>query len=546
MIIKLDHIAKYITLLLFILVSFISFSKEEGKTDEFDNIYYDIIINVATHDVEKAMELTDSLIDNSTDQVKILRSLLLKSTLYQRKGNPGYSVVYTENAYAIAKDIKDYAWQARILGSLATTYRIVGLYDEGKEYLEQGKKASKNIKDEKQRMLFTALAMQEDAYYKIVEEKYDEAYSLAEEADNLFQKIGEENNSPYFLANNQELLAQLSVHKNDWPKALYHYTNLKEQTEGKNLSHTLDAFLHSGLAKVYLELDSLPKAIHHLEELNELSENSGIAELKAGMLEMFSIYYKRTGDLESYVKYNEEYQTLKAENEFEKDEFINKFIREIKEKNQELKKSKSTLIIFIISLATLILVLISWQHNRRKKESEKFNKRLAELKKQYLNNTLQPVSNGIEKEVPTEKTNVERESLMPEEAKEKILADLEVFESKQQYLDKNISLAKLSDILKTNSKYTSHIISNYKSRNFNSYINELRIKYIIDKLENEKIYQKYSISYLAEECGFSSHSKFTTVFKSITGYTPSVFIKYLTIQQKTLKQNNLHLSEMES
>ncbi|WP_337059076.1 AraC family transcriptional regulator [Elizabethkingia meningoseptica] len=32
---------------------------------------------------------------------------------------------------------------------------------------------------------------------------------------------------------------------------------------------------------------------------------------------------------------------------------------------------------------------------------------------------------------------------------------------------------------------------------------------------------------LAEEAGFSSHSKFATVFKNIAGVSPSYFIRYI-------------------
>ncbi|NHQ79773.1 AraC family transcriptional regulator, partial [Elizabethkingia miricola] len=51
--------------------------------------------------------------------------------------------------------------------------------------------------------------------------------------------------------------------------------------------------------------------------------------------------------------------------------------------------------------------------------------------------------------------------------------------------------------------------------------------YILEKLNNDPRYRKYKISILAEEAGFSSHSMFTTNFKSITGISPSEFVKYI-------------------
>ncbi len=40
-------------------------------------------------------------------------------------------------------------------------------------------------------------------------------------------------------------------------------------------------------------------------------------------------------------------------------------------------------------------------------------------------------------------------------------------------------------------------------------------------------YLTYKISYLAEECGFASHTTFTRIFIEKTGISPSKFISYL-------------------
>ena len=45
----------------------------------------------------------------------------------------------------------------------------------------------------------------------------------------------------------------------------------------------------------------------------------------------------------------------------------------------------------------------------------------------------------------------------------------------------------------------------------------------------------YKISYLAEECGFSSHSSFATVFKSIVGMSPVTLIKLIKEERKNGK-----------
>jgi YesN/AraC family two-component response regulator len=107
------------------------------------------------------------------------------------------------------------------------------------------------------------------------------------------------------------------------------------------------------------------------------------------------------------------------------------------------------------------------------------------------------------------------------------LQKLKRFENSKKFLSKDISLAVLAGQFDTNTKYLSEIINSHYQINFNSYINNLRINYIIEKLKTDPNYKNYKISYLAESSGFSSHSSFATVFKSITGISPVKFIDFL-------------------
>lgn len=103
----------------------------------------------------------------------------------------------------------------------------------------------------------------------------------------------------------------------------------------------------------------------------------------------------------------------------------------------------------------------------------------------------------------------------------------------KKFTKQDMSIALLASQFDTNTKYLSEVINRHKGKNFNGYINELRINYIIEKLKTDPIYFNYKISYLAEECGFSSHSSFTTVFKSVTGISPTKFMNYLQHQKES-------------
>ncbi|KFF11272.1 transcriptional regulator [Chryseobacterium soli] len=85
----------------------------------------------------------------------------------------------------------------------------------------------------------------------------------------------------------------------------------------------------------------------------------------------------------------------------------------------------------------------------------------------------------------------------------------------------------MANSLATNPKYLSEIIKTYKNHNFTSYINELRINYIIKNLYENPIYREYKIASLAEECGYGTPRVFVNAFKQQTGFTPSYFVEQL-------------------
>ena len=107
---------------------------------------------------------------------------------------------------------------------------------------------------------------------------------------------------------------------------------------------------------------------------------------------------------------------------------------------------------------------------------------------------------------------------------EELFRKLEDFEKRKLYLRQQISLSSLASEFQTNTKYLSFIIKKYRNDAFKGYINRLRINYIISKLQTDTKFQRYKISQLATECGFSSHSQFATTFKNITDVSPSIFI----------------------
>uniref|UniRef100_UPI0021BAAFB5 helix-turn-helix domain-containing protein n=1 Tax=Streptococcus mitis TaxID=28037 RepID=UPI0021BAAFB5 len=79
---------------------------------------------------------------------------------------------------------------------------------------------------------------------------------------------------------------------------------------------------------------------------------------------------------------------------------------------------------------------------------------------------------------------------------------LKRFENSKRFNNKDISLSVLAGQFDTNTKYLSEVINSHYNMNFNTYINRLRINYIVEKLKTDPNFMNYKISYLAENCGF--------------------------------------------
>ncbi|MEX0287619.1 MAG: helix-turn-helix domain-containing protein [Flavobacteriaceae bacterium] len=95
-----------------------------------------------------------------------------------------------------------------------------------------------------------------------------------------------------------------------------------------------------------------------------------------------------------------------------------------------------------------------------------------------------------------------------------------IMAKEKAYLEPEVSLASLSKRLSTSSQKTSEVINQYAKQNFNDYINYHRIQEAKKLLTSEHA-ERFTISSIAFDIGFSSLSSFNTAFKKFEGTTPS-------------------------
>ena len=110
---------------------------------------------------------------------------------------------------------------------------------------------------------------------------------------------------------------------------------------------------------------------------------------------------------------------------------------------------------------------------------------------------------------------------------ENILKQLELFEKEHQFLNPQLSQKSLAEKMGTNSTYFSKIINTYKGKNLNSYINDLKLDYIIHLLKTDVRYLNSDVKILAQAGGFTSPENFSNHFQRKFKIKPSYFIKML-------------------
>ncbi|MFX1399549.1 MAG: helix-turn-helix domain-containing protein [Promethearchaeota archaeon] len=117
-----------------------------------------------------------------------------------------------------------------------------------------------------------------------------------------------------------------------------------------------------------------------------------------------------------------------------------------------------------------------------------------------------------------ESLKVKSKSTNPEVAKEIINLML----TQKPYLNPDLDLLKLSEMIDMNSKIVSQIINTDLEMNFYEFINKYRVEEFKHRLRNRDS-DKFSLMGIAYDCGFNSKSTFNHVFKKITGQTPSEY-----------------------
>lgn len=497
----------------------------------FEKIYLKTYLETSRTDFKEALKVADSLFEHSEAASYKVRSLMLSATLYQQTGDLTNAVVFAEKAEHIAAQTEDYNWQARVAGFLAGQYRWLKLYQKSNKYAEKAMEVARKISNPETANSTIGLMYQEMAYVALDRKKYRKVIEEINNAQRHFNNTSKKN-IDFLTANNEQLTGDAYAGLKMYDSSLHHYNSGLKYLE-KLPENFVGGLIMNGMSEVYMELGDMTTAKQWLDSAEGVADRTHYQQLKLVVYETVKKYARIIADMEQLSQAQKMQDTARTIITARRDSFLNRTFSDLeqnylKEAEQGSYKNILILVAVVIIAGIVIFVVIT-----KRQQKARFREVIAGInEREELRQKQAPVALIAEipvpESIPVAYDEAPKETAaIPEETMQKILDSLDEFERSLLFNNRNISLAYLAGHINTNTKYLSRVINLHKQKDFNGYINELRVNYIMERLRNKPVWRKYKISTLAEEAGFSSHSKFAAVFKSVTGISPSLFIQYL-------------------
>lgn len=260
-----------------------------------------------------------------------------------------------------------------------------------------------------------------------------------------------------------------------------------------------------------------------LQKLEEECRKNGMTFELLEALNMKQLFYEQRGNEALARKYELMYFTTK-------DKFIGKsMLGKVGEAELDLKLEESTeqiramkyryklqtvVLVGVMILALLavgLLTVVVLKNSKIRKQNEVLYKKNVELLQ------VETVKRRMQSGPRNSQDMASQNALL-----EKI--DAVMLTSEEIYSD-DFSVNRLAELVGSNRTYVSQVINDRRQCNFPSLLNEYRIKEACRRLLDTANYGSYTIEGIARSVGYKSRANFVTVFKDITGLTPSAFQK---------------------
>lgn len=541
------------------LKNYLQNAKKTKQMAHIFNAYYFFAIYESD---PKVMHLyTDSLTQyarKAKNTLNIIKAYQARSTVYYIEKNYKKSLEYELAALQlIDRDNQAYEYH-KTLYSIGLTHFYLQQYQEASDYFGMARTYFENVRDYNHLRGYMNSILYEALTASYLG-NYDYSNQLLKTANKKVPKI---------KANGRAL--EKAYLDYVYGINLYHLKKNNQSIEvlkgtlavinkNEDYANEHNAYYYLGLN--YWALGRKEAAVKYFDKIDEVFKTKHYSNLEIKDSYNYLIgYYKELKNEEKQLYYTNQLLSITVflQNEYR---YLSTALHkqlDIKHLEAEKKRLENSLRVKDLWLITAItgggivlfvFIVLLIQNHRKKKEYLKRYNELSALRKNLKaeEKVLEVLSTPVTIYLPITKKNEEQVILPPHVTDEKIsvkkpekgfsaasiktldeiLTNLDHFENNLDFLNSDINLNQLAALWNTNRSYLSTLINQYKGKGFTDYMNQLRIDYLLQKLDNEPIWREYKISHISEKIGFSSSRSFSNAFLKITGMSPSFYIQKL-------------------
>lgn len=518
---------------------YISKSKRDNNPKDLFDGYHALASFYFKHnDTLKLIENTDKLFSvakSNNLKIELLKGYHLKNNyLIMTSGldDPRiFDNIY--EAIQIAKEINNQVWLSKFNHDIAGYYKLTGDFKKAILFHKQNLSILKDITKSKDYERFKIWGSSlEEIYLELSDihielKEIDSAKFYNHSAKSVLDTSNGAYNDIYRFRNKiHELEINLLEDKTNLAK-----NNLDEAFKiiPNTLKKTFEyysKYYYSGIIS-YHE-GNFQEAIEYFEAIDtvRIKSNESAGFFHDNLYKTLYKSYLKTSNLKKADYYFEKHlASLKGQMNVNNSVHSNFKKNEIAQYNEEvsaLRKqgSKQYLLMITVALASLFIVFFIFIRFRNKQKRHKGKLKAIMEQLAIMEQQTKP------KTVPI---NINDEEI------KRVVERLNELEDKNYFLRVDCSVSNLAKKLKTNTTYLSKIINAHHQKNFTTYVNDLRIDYVLNKLKEDKIFRRYTIQSIANEIGFKSKETFNSAFRKRTGVLPSALIKELTKEFKRAK-----------
>lgn len=494
---------------------------EDAKQLSLNNPKKSIAILKETYSLSKQLSYSKGLLETN----KALMSQ------YYDIGNFKEVLVISKETEKIANENNDVAALSNIYRLKAIAYTELGFNDNCLIELKKALKTSLSIRSEDQKNYCQSLIYNGFAVYMahinapvdsvIYYQKKNLEHTLKITSSTDYQNKKYQNIALVYMN-----LGMTSVAKKNIKAAEKYLTKALNTCENKKYHINIRTYILILNEFAWLNYDQkkYDKAIEYALRAEKFERQISFPYIRRDLFEVLLKSYVEKGEKEKSSEYMKAFSSLNDSIVNSEKKTINTPVKQLLSEQNTHNNNNIQNILIVVFLALISLALMSlffWKRNQKKLHL-KYEAIISNLKIQ------EKVSTPEHTSAADKSSNEKNFSInITDNTTNSILIKLNKFEKSQKFIKKDLSMTSLANELNTNTRYLSEIIKQHKGKNYNNYINDLRIRYIINKLYENPVYREYKISYLAETSGFSSREVFAVIFKKETGVTPSYFINNL-------------------